>query len=78
MLMTLCSRQVMLCDVTLAWVLIMMTATGKVPNLAQTTLMLVLPWWAITVSICICISNIINSTKYLIQFLGTNFNKLVC
>lgn len=76
--MTLCSRQVMLCDVTLAWVLIMMTATGKVPNLAQTTLMLVLPWWAITVSICICISNIINGTKYLIHFLGTNLNKLVC
>lgn len=87
---SLCSRQVMLCDVTLAWVLIIMTATGKVPNLAQTTLMLVLPWWAMTVSICICISKIINRTEYLCSFsinilegsvqgsLGTNLNKLVC
>lgn len=68
MMLTLCSRQVMLCDVTLAWVLIMMTATGKVPNLAQTTLMLVLLWWAMTVSICIYISDSINRTKYLIHF----------
>lgn len=87
---SLCSRQVMLCDVTLAWVLITMTATGKVPNLAQTTLMLVLPWWAMTVSICICISKIVNRTEYLYSFsinilegsvqgsLGTNLNKLVC
>lgn len=67
MLTTLCSCQATLCDVTLAWVLITVTATGKAPNLAQTTLMLVLPWLAMTVSIFICMSNIINKTKYLIH-----------
>lgn len=42
--------QVMLCSVTRAWAPIMMTATDRAPNLAQTTLMHVLPWWAMTVS----------------------------